>query len=97
MEVIVFESEAYKALQRELMQQMHSIIKNAKEEALRNADPAQDWISTDEAKKLLGVKSKTKMQELRDMGELIFSQSGRIIKYSKTSILNYLNRNIPEY
>ena len=97
MEVIVFESEAYKNLQRELMQQMYGIIKDAKEEALRNADPAQDWISTEEAKTLLGVKSKTKMQELRDMGEIIFSQSGRIVKYSKSSILEYLNRNIPEY
>lgn len=97
MEVIVFESEAYKNLQKELMQQMYGIIKDAKEEALRNADPAQDWIDTEEAKTLLGVKSKTKMQELRDMGEIIFSQSGRIVKYSKSSILEYLNRNVPEY
>jgi hypothetical protein len=97
MEVIIFESEAYKNLQKELMQQMYGIIKDAKEEALRNADPALDWIGTEEAKKLLGVKSKTKMQELRDMGEIIFSQSGRIVKYSKSSIVEYLNRNIPEY
>jgi len=97
MEVIVIESEAFKKLQKQLMEHMYTIIKNAKEEALRNADPALDWISADQAKKILGVKSKTKMQELRDMGEITFSQSGRIIKYSKSSIVDYLNRNIPEY
>ena len=67
MEVIVFEKEAYQALRKELLQEMYEIVKNAKEEALRNADPATDWISPEEAHKLLGIKSKTTMQELRDL------------------------------
>lgn len=53
-----------------------------------------DWLSPESAKKLLGIKSKSKLQQLRDNGEILFSQHGRIIKYSKKSILNFLNRNV---
>ena len=98
MEVIVFEKEAYHQLHKEMMQKMYETIRNAKEEALRNADPANDWISPQAAHELLGLKSKGKMQELRDMGEVVFSIiGGRKIKYSKKSLLDYLERNIPEY
>ncbi len=97
MEVIVFEKEAYKALRKELLHEMYEIVKNAKEEALRNADPANDWISPQQAHLLLGIKSKTTMQELRDLEQITYSIAGRRIKYSKKSILAYLERNIPKY
>ncbi|SHJ48081.1 helix-turn-helix domain-containing protein [Aquimarina spongiae] len=95
MEIIVFESEAYHHLQREMLQMVRTTIREAKEEALANMDPANDWLSTEEAKKLLGVKSKTKMQELRDFDEIRYSKAGKVIRYSKKSILEYLERNIP--
>ncbi|MBQ4818863.1 helix-turn-helix domain-containing protein [Aquimarina sp. MMG016] len=97
MEIIVFESEAYKKLQSDIMQMMRTSIREAKEEALANMDPANDWLSAEEAKKLLGIKSKTKLQELRDCDEIVFSKAGRVIKYSKKSILDYLNRHIVRY
>lgn len=94
MEIIVLESEAFKTLQQQMLQLVRTNIREAKEEALANMDPANDWLSTEEAKKLLGIKSKTKLQELRDYGEIMYSKGGRVIKYSKRSILDYLERNI---
>ena len=95
MDVIIFEKETYYHMHRELMQMFKTALKEAKVEALLEADPANDWLSTEEAKKLLGVKSKTKMQELRDLDAIKFTKHGRIIKYSKRSILKYLERNVP--
>lgn len=94
MDVIVFESEAYHNLQKEMLQMVRTAIREAKEEAMRNMDPAYDWLDADEAKKLLGIKGKTKLQELRDFDEIVYSKAGKVIRYSKTSILEYLNRNI---
>jgi len=91
MEVIVFEKEAYWKMQTELMNMFHNALKEA-------TKPADDWISTEEAKTLLGVKSKSKMQELRDHDAIKFSKHGKkLIMYSKQSILNYLQKNIPKY
>lgn len=97
MEVIVIETDAFERLHRDLMQQVRQAVREAKEEALANADPANDWLSIAEAKELLGVRSKTKMQELRDSGEIQFTKHGRIIRYSKRSILAYLEGNIPKW
>ena len=98
MEVIVFEKEAYEALRKELLQEMYEAVRAAKEEALRNVDPSNDWINPKEAHELLGINSKGKMQELRDMEEIKYSITGsRNIKYSKKSLLDYINRNIPKY
>jgi hypothetical protein len=52
------------------------------------------WLSGEEAKKLLGIKSKSKMQQMRNHGKIIFSQHGRIIKYSRKSLLEFLSRNV---
>ena len=97
MEVIVIESQAFERLHRELAQMVRQAVREAKEEALANNDPANDWLSTEEAKQLLGVRSKTKMQELRDTGAIQFTKHGRIIRYSKRSILAYLEGNIPKW
>lgn len=94
MEVIVLESEAYQHLQKEMMQLVRTTIREAKEEAMANMDPANDWLSAVEAKELLGIKSKTKLQELRDCDEIRFSKAGKVIRYSKRSILEYLDRHI---
>lgn len=97
MEIIVFEKESYYQMQQELVVMIKQAIREAKEEALANADPANDWLSAEEAKKLLGIKSKTKLQELRDIEAITFTKHGRIIRYSKKSILEYLDRNVPSY
>ena len=94
MEVIVLASEAYQSLHREMMQLVRTSIREAKEEALANMDPANDWLSAAEAKELLGIRSKTKLQELRDFDEIRYSKAGKVIRYSKKSILEYLERHI---
>ncbi len=68
-------------------------------DALRKAQkPPDDWISGEEARSLLGIKSKTKMQELRNRNAIVYSKHGRkLIVYSKSSILNFLKKNIPVY
>jgi hypothetical protein len=89
MELIVFESAAYWKMQEDLISKFKAALK----EATKKED---DWISTDEAKQLLKVKSKSKMQQLRDDGLIKFSQHSRKnIVYSKASILDYLKKNMP--
>ncbi|WP_206604263.1 helix-turn-helix domain-containing protein [Aquimarina sediminis] len=51
------------------------------------------WIPIKEAKKMLGVKSDTTMQKLRDEGEIRYSQPSRkIILYDLNSINAYLEK-----
>ncbi len=91
MEIIVFEKETYWKMQSELIKMFHEALKDAKK-------PDGDWISTEQAKTLLGVKSKSKMQELRDTNAIRFSKHGRkTIMYSQKSILEFLKKNIPDY
>ncbi len=85
MKVIVFEDQTYHKLVNE--------IKQAVKEATSEIREEKEWLSTEEAKKMLGFRSKSKMQQLRDHGEIVFSQHGRTIKYSKKSILDFLERN----
>lgn len=91
MEIIIFEKDTYWKMQAELMKMFSDSLKEAKK-------PQDDWISTEEAKQLLGVKSKSKMQQLRDENAIKFSKHGRkLIRYSRSSILDYLKKNIPSY
>lgn len=92
MEVIIIGSKAYKKLQEEQLRRFKEVLIEANKEALLQLSMESDWIRTEEAKKLLGVKSKSKMQNLRDYGEIEFTQPGKIILYSKKSIIDYLNR-----
>ena len=86
MDVIVISSDAYKMLVAE-------IRKTVKETVREVAHPKSDWIGEKEAMDLLGVKSKTTLQNLRDSQEFKFSKHGRIIRYSNKSILEFLERN----
>ncbi|MBD3636318.1 MAG: helix-turn-helix domain-containing protein [Crocinitomicaceae bacterium] len=85
MEIIVFEKESFYRLIDELTVR---IIKNT-EKHFKQAE----WISEPEAKKLLGVKSRSKMQQLRDEIKIEFSQFGKIIRYSRSSIMKFLEQN----
>jgi len=56
-----------------------------------------NWIDPPEAMKILGVTGSTKMQELRDASPgngIVFSKHGRIIKYYRPSLLDFLKRHI---
>lgn len=85
MKVIVFEEQAYYKLVDE--------IKKAVKDAASEMKTEKEWLSTEEAKSLLGFRSKSKMQQLRDNGDIVFSQHGRTIKYSRKSILEFLEKN----
>lgn len=82
MKVIIFEEEAY----YKMMQEMKQLIKDA------TTSPKEEWINEKEAMQLLGIRGKTKLQQLRDNLEIEFSQYGKIIRYSRSSILIFLEK-----
>jgi hypothetical protein len=92
MELIIFEKEAYYKMMAEITSMIKASIKDAQLEVIKSKTEV-DWIDTDEAKELLNVRSKTKMQQLRSNGDVLFTKYGRKIKYSRKSIINLLNRN----
>jgi hypothetical protein len=51
-----------------------------------------EWVDGDEAKRILGYQ-KTKMQELRTTGAIVFTKYGRKIKYLRQSLLDFLDKN----
>lgn len=89
MEIIVFEKEAY----YEMLAEMKQAMKEAVKQAYSEAKPDNDWIGPEEAKQLLRIKAKSTLQELRDQGKIEFSQHGRIIHYSRKSIMDFINKN----
>lgn len=91
MNVIVMDSEAYLKLKLELK----GFVKEALNEVIASKllERESDWIPISEAKKLLPLKSKTSWQKLRDTGAIQFSQFGRIIMYSRISIIKYIEKN----
>lgn len=88
MNIIVFQDEAYQKLMLEFRKMLTEAITEFKQD---------EWLSADEAKALLGIKSKSKLQQLRDAGEILFSQHGRIIKYSRQSINKFLLKHINRF
>ena len=57
----------------------------------------EQWIDTEEAMKLLGIKSKSTLQKYRDEGRIRYSQKDRkIIKYYHFSNNEYLEKNAKE-
>lgn len=86
MKVIVFEEEAYYKLLGELVKMVRDAINEKKQE--------KKWLDANETKLLLGIKSTSKLQQLRRGNQIKFSQHGRIIKYSTESINDFLERNI---
>lgn len=91
MEVIVIEKESYKKLQQEQFERFKKALAEVHAKA-KSQD--HNWITPKEAHTLLGYRSKTKLQELRDRGEIQYSQHGRTIMYSRKSIIAFLERNI---
>lgn len=91
MEVIIIDSKAFKKLKEDLFEEFKQVLIEAKKETLAQLAMESDWVNTAEAKRLLGLKSKSKMQQLRDYGEITYTKPGKIILYSKKSIIAYLN------
>ena len=90
MEVIVFQKEAYEKLQDELFSRFHEALRHASKTA---KEEKKEWLDTQEAKQLLKIKSKSGLQKLRDQKLIVFSKYGRIIQYSRKSILQFIEKN----
>ena len=52
-----------------------------------------EWVEGEEAMRILGYRSKTKMQELRNSGLIVFSKFGRKLKYSRQSLIDLIEKN----
>lgn len=86
MEVICLQTQAFYALVEEVVDRL------AKKEIREDK-----WIDTDEAMRLLRIKSKTTLQQLRDEGKIRFSQpQKKVILYDRASIELYLEKNARE-
>jgi hypothetical protein len=90
MEIIVLESKAFYALLDALTERMKKELIEASKTQRENSS---EWLTFKEACKILPYSIKTKWQELRDNGEVTFSQFGRKIVYSRTSLLEYIRKN----
>jgi hypothetical protein len=60
---------------------------------LKEQPPILEWIDDKEAKQILGYRSKTKMQKMRDTKAIVFSKFGRKIKYHRQSLIDYIEGN----
>lgn len=85
MEIIVFEKESFYKMIDELTIRISRNVERRYTE--------QEWLNEVEAKSLLGIKSRSKLRELRDELMIEFSQFGKIIRYSRSSILKFLEDN----
>lgn len=72
-------------------ERINAAVKKALDE--KNSHDQSDWITFQEAIKLLPFKSKTSWQKLRDQGQIEFSQFGRKIMYSRKSLIAYMTKN----
>ena len=82
MEVICLESEALFSL-------VEQVVERIKE---KNNITHDKWIDGETAMKLLGIKSKTTLQYMRDNGLIRFTQPKRkIILYDRDSIMEFLD------
>ncbi|MGV3598252.1 MAG: helix-turn-helix domain-containing protein [Bacteroidota bacterium] len=84
MQVICLEETAFYELVEE-------VVRRVKEKEKSKLDT---WVGTDEAMRVLGVKSKTTLQRLRNEGKIRYSQpQKKNIMYDLKSLNTYLENN----
>lgn len=84
MSVIVLEGESLDEFVQKLVIEIKSQLK---------ATPQRKWVDGEEVMAMLGIKSKTTLQKIRDEGKIRFSQpEPRIILYDRDSIDAYLEK-----
>lgn len=87
MEVICLETEAFYSLITE-------VVARIREKDHLEKDK---WIQSEAVMELLGIKSKTTLQKLRDEGQIRYSQPHKkIILYDRDSALQYLETHAKE-
>ncbi len=91
MELIVIGTEAYRKLRQEIFEEMRIFLNAwAAAQKQHNSDNT-DWLSPEEARARLHVKSRKKMQALRSSGEIHYMKNGREYLYDAISIERYMN------
>ena len=90
MEVIIIESEAYKRLLEEQTKIISKAVADAILDLQQKNVAEQDWLTIEQAQKILPYKSKTRWQELRDQRLVEFTKMGRKILYSRTSLEQFI-------
>ncbi len=87
MNVICLQDSAFYSLIVEVVDRMKE----------KSGQTEERWIKSDDAMELLGIKSKTTLQKLRDEGKVRFSQPyKKVILYDRDSILQLLENNAKE-
>lgn len=82
MNIVCFEDKAYYAIIEQVYEKLKSSMNST----------APKWISGIDAMQLLGIKSKTSLQALRDNGKIRYTQPAKkVILYDRDSIEEYLN------
>ena len=83
------------SLKKNQLNQLLSEAEHSKEAAA--VEKYGKWVGTEEAQEILGVRSKGKMQMLRDQSPdngIILSKNGRVYRYLTKSLHDFLERNI---
>ncbi len=83
LKIICINSEAFYAL-------IDEVVSRIKEKEEIRQDR---WIDSEEAKRLLRIKSRSTLADLRNKGKIRFSGSPKNIVYDRTSIELYLEEN----
>ena len=82
-EIICVDTSAFYAIIRE-------VVNRLKEERGDQTEP--EWISEEEAMRLLGISAKSTLQNFRNEGKLRFSKTTpKTILYFRKSVMDYIN------
>lgn len=77
-------------LPQETLDEIMDVVRRAADnQGAKSAAKDDDWLTSEEARKILGVSSKT-WQNYRDRGIIPFSQTGRKIYVLRSDLDNYL-------
>ncbi len=90
MEMIIFEKESYYKMMEEVMQRMYKVIREAKVDAIQSTKTEDEYVTTEEAFALLGLRSRHRLLQLRKDGVIRGFQHGRRVLYSKLDIVKYI-------
>ena len=94
MELIVIESAAYNKLLEEQAKIIRKAVADAILDMQQNTSADQDWLTIEQARKLLPYRSKTRWQQLRDQKKVEFTKMGRKILYSRKSIQEFIKNHV---
>ncbi|MBI1289180.1 MAG: helix-turn-helix domain-containing protein [Flavobacteriales bacterium] len=87
MNVICLHDQAFYTLIEEVVERMKE----------KSEQTEEKWLRSGEAMELLGIKSKTTLQKLRDEGKIRFSQPyKKVILYDRASLMEFLENNAKE-